>query len=268
MVKETKKSVINYKGNEFTVSGSYKFIQEYEVWKTVCEGISSKRLLSEGRKIRREREGKKKGTIDTKSGQPHPDDLYGQLRQHVTSAYRREKSPNKGGTGTFTLLNDIDEIMKDFPDIGILTEEHREDLEAFKKKIDGFNEPNSTLNPRNITFKSPKKYDKKGKNIGGADEVEVYYGHYANEWFKTKYPDAKKAPAKWYSTSKNTANPPLAQALFGKGDLVKIGLKQVIDIAIAELDKDIDNVNIVVRRPSLLNRFKSIRKHDFSLLIQ
>ena len=60
MVKETKKSVINYKGNEFTVSGSYKFIQEYEVWKTVCEGISSERLLSEGRKIRREREGKKK----------------------------------------------------------------------------------------------------------------------------------------------------------------------------------------------------------------
>ena len=266
MTKETKKSVINYKGNEFTISGTYKFLDEYKLWKKTCEDVSSKRMLSEGRKIRREREGKKVGQIDTKSGQPHPDDLYGQLEQHVTANYRRDNSPNKGGTGTFNLLRKINQFMKDFPDVGILTEEHREDLEKFKKDIDDFNKPNSTLNPRNITFKSPSKYDKKGKNIGGPKEVDVYFGHYANEWFKTKYPEAKKAPPKWYSTSKNTANPPLAQALFGKGELVKVGLKQVIDIAIAELNKDIDNVNIVVRRPSMLNRFKSIRKHVFSLL--
>ena len=101
-----------------------------------------------------------------------------------------------------------------------------------------FAEPNSTLNPRNITFKSPKKYDSKGNNLGTKDDMEVYYGHYANDWFSKKYPKAKKAPKEWYNKSKNSANPPLAQALFGRGNLVKIGLKDEIDIAVVGLDKD------------------------------
>ena len=262
-----KKAVISLNGNDITINGTYKFIDEYNKWEKKCQSISSKRLLSEGRKIRRDREGKKKGQIDTKSGQAHPNTLYGQLEQHVTSSYRRDNSPNKGGTGTFTLLKDIQQFMKDFPNVGFLTEEHREDLEAFKKKIDKYAEPNSTLNPKNITFKSPKKFDNKGKNLGSGEESkEVYYGHYANKWFKTKYPDAKQAPETWYSKSKNSANPPLAQALFGRGDLVKIGLKDVIDIAIAELNKGIENIDVQVRRPSELSRFSAIRKHVFSLL--
>jgi len=266
-----KKAVISLNGNDITINGTYKFIDEYNKWKKKCQSISSKRLLSEGRKIRSDREGKKKGQIDTKSGKPHPENLYAQLEQHVTSSYRRDNSPNKGGTGTFTLLKDIQQFMKDFPDIGFLTEEHRgileTDKDSFKKKIDKYAEPNSTLNPKNITFKSPKKFDNKGKNLGSGEESkEVYYGHYANKWFKTKYPDAKQAPETWYNKSKNTANPPLAQALFGRGDLVKIGLKDVIDIAIAELNKGIENIDVLVRRPSLLSNFTSIRKHVFSLL--
>ena len=156
--------------------------------------------------------------------------------------------------------------MEDFKDVGIMTEEHRKDLEAFQKQINDFNEPNGTLNPRNITFKSPKKYDSKGKNLGTKEDMEVYYGHYANDWFNKKYPKAKKAPKEWYSKSKNSANPPLAQALFGRGNLVKIGLKDVIDIAVAELDKAIESIELLVRRPSQLSRFKSIRKHVFGLL--
>tara|TARA_R110000824_G_scaffold40715_11_gene121789 strand:- start:485 stop:1648 length:1164 start_codon:yes stop_codon:yes gene_type:complete len=266
-----KKAVISLKGNDITINGTYKFIDEYNKWVKKCQSISSKRMLSEGRKIRRDREGKKKGQIDTKSGQAHPNNLYAQLEQHVTSSYRRDNSPNKGGKGTFTLLKDIQQFMKDFPDVGFLTEEHRGILEtdndSFKKKIDKYAEPNSTLNPKNITFKSPKKFDNKGNNLGSGEESKgVYYGHYANKWFKTKYPDAKQAPEGWYSTSKNTANPPLAQALFGRGDLVKVGLKDVIDIAIAELNKGIENIDVQVRRPSELSRFTAIRKHVFSLL--
>ena len=262
----TKKAVLNIKGNKITVNGVYKFLEQYDAWKKKCTSISSKRMMSEGRKIRKPRENKKVGTVDTRSGQPHPANLYLQLEQHVTSNYRRDNSPNKGTTGTFRLLADIDEFMEDFKDVGIMTEEHRKDLEQFQKDINEFAEPNSTLNPKNITFKSPKKYDSKGNNLGTKDDMEVYYGHYANDWFSKKYPKAKKAPKEWYSKSKNSANPPLAQALFGRGNLVKIGLKDVIDIAVAELDKAIESVELVVRRPSQLSNFMSIRKHVFSLL--
>jgi len=261
-----KKAVISLKGSDITVNGVYKFLEQYETWKQKCSSISSKRMMSEGRKIRKPRENKKVGQVDTKSGQAHPDNLYLQLEQHVTSSYRRDNSPNKGSTGTFKLLADIDEFMKDFKDIGVMTEEHRIDLEKFQKEIDDFNKPNGTLNPRNITFKSPKKYDSKGKNLGTKEDTEVLYGHFANDWFSKKYPKAKKAPKEWYSSSKNTANPPLAQALFGRGNLVKIGLKDVIDIAVAELDKAIESIELLVRRPSQLSRFKSIRKHVFGLL--
>ena len=261
-----KKAVLNIKGNKITVNGVYKFLEQYDAWKKKCASISSKRMMSEGRKIRKPRENKKVGTVDTRSGQPHPANLYLQLEQHVTSNYRRDNSPNKGTTGTFRLLADIDEFMEDFKDVGIMTEEHRKDLEQFQKDINEFAEPNSTLNPKNITFKSPKKYDSKGNNLGTKDDMEVYYGHYANDWFSKKYPKAKKAPKEWYSKSKNSANPPLAQALFGRGNLVKIGLKDVIDIAVVELDKAIESVELVVRRPSQLSNFMSIRKHVFSLL--
>lgn len=262
----TKKAVLNINGNKITVNGVYKFLEQYNAWKKKCTSISSKRMMSEGRKIRKPRENKKVGTVDTRSGQPHPANLYLQLEQHVTSNYRRDNSPNKGTTGTYRLLADIDEFMEDFKDVGIMTEEHREDLEDFQRQINEFAEPNSTLNPRNITFKSPKKYDSKGKNLGTKEDMDVYYGHYANDWFSKKYPKAKKAPKEWYSKSKNSANPPLAQALFGRGNLVKIGLKDVIDIAVAELDKAIESIELAVRRPSRLSRFKSIRKHVFGLL--
>ena len=261
-----KKAVVSLKGSDITINGVYKFLEQYKTWKKKCSSISSKRMMSEGRKIRKPRENKKVGQIDTKSGQAHPANLYLQLEQHVTSNYRRDNSPNKGTTGTYRLLADIDEFMEDFKDVGIMTEEHRKDLEAFQKQINDFNEPNGTLNPRNITFKSPKKYDSKGKNLGTKEDMEVYYGHYANDWFNKKYPKAKKAPKEWYSKSKNSANPPLAQALFGRGNLVKIGLKDVIDIAVAELDKAIESIELLVRRPSQLSRFKSIRKHVFGLL--
>lgn len=92
---EKKKSVIRVGDTDIEVRGSFKFIDEYETWVKKCQGIGRKKLLSEGRKIRKPREGKKVGQIDTKSGQPHPANLYLQLKEHVTSGYRRDRSPNK-----------------------------------------------------------------------------------------------------------------------------------------------------------------------------
>lgn len=259
---EKKKSVIKVGNTDIEVRGSFKFIDEYEAWVKKCQGIGRKKLLSEGRRIRKPREGKKVGQIDTKSGQLHPANLYLQLKEHVTSGYRRDRSPNKGSTGAFTLLDDIEEFMEEFKEDKILLVSHVKKLQEFQEAIEGFEEATSTLNPRNTVFNFPAKSDADGNAIG--KEKDQVYGHYANEWYNKKY--GKKAPPTWYSDTPNTANPPLAQALFGRGDLIKVGLKDILKIALAESNKAIENMHLQVNLPSKLAIFPPVRKHVLGLL--
>ena len=237
----------------------YEFKKFYDTWLKVCEGISSKQILSDGRRK------------DGKIVRPTPRTLYGQLEEHVTSAFRRPNSKNDGTDGTFKLLEEIRKFMnEDYK--GVLLEVHRKKLADFRDRLEKF-EGASSYNPKRIFFTRPARWVKSGKKAGqaiGTKTVKVY-GHYADEYYKAKYQNKEgyqgKAPESWYSTDiDGSQNPPLAQALFGNGELVKIGLITIIDRAIEELDNPIDNISIVAKRPSELRRIPSVRKHVFSLL--
>ena len=48
-----KKAVVSLKGSDITINGVYKFLEQYKTWKKKCSSISSKRMMSEGRKIKK-----------------------------------------------------------------------------------------------------------------------------------------------------------------------------------------------------------------------
>ena len=78
------------------------------------------------------------------------------------------------------------------------------------------------------------------KVVVASDEEEPIYGHYVDKYFVAKYPEkGYKVKDGWHSKTMNTANPPLAQALFGGGDLgIEKGLIDIVDGAIEELKKE------------------------------
>ena len=254
-----KKSVKQLMDATVQYQEEYEFKKFYDTWLKTCEDISSEQIMSSGR------------TKDGKKARPTPKDLYGQLEEHVTAAYRRPNSKNKGDDGTYKLLEAIRKFMNEEYK-GILLEVHRETLAEFSDKLEKF-EGNSSYNPKRIVFTRPARWQKRGNKRGqaiGKETVKVY-GHYADEFYEAKYKGKEgyqgKAPDSWYSTDiDGPQNPPLAQALFGGGELVKIGLITIIDRAIEELDNEIDNISIVAKRPSELRRIPSVRKHVFSLL--
>jgi hypothetical protein len=260
MVKKTKKASKQFFDNVIEYEGDFDFPKLYEDWKASCKKHDSKAIMSMGRM----KDGKRERT--------NPKDLYDQLEEHVTAAYRRPNSPNKGNTGTYKLLQQIDKFFtKTYK--GVLLEAHRPILLNFKRKLSKFNQAGSTLNPRNITFTRPARFETRGKNKGKAigDKTIVIYGHYADEYYKAKYEGKAGyqgvAPDSWIKTVKNKANPPLAQALFGGGELVSVGLIQVVNTAIQELDKGYHMViKVKGGRVQDLSTITSLRKHVFKLL--
>lgn len=241
-------------------STEFEFKKEYEDWKRACGSHSAEKIMSVGRTVKGERQRK------------NPPNLYAQLEEHVTTAFIRPKSSNTGTDGTFKLLQEIDKFMLEQYK-GVLLEAHRPKLLSFKDKLEKF-DGKSTLNPRRLYFTRPTNWEERGKKKGQAigKETEKIYGHYADEYYEAKYKGKKgyqgKAPSSWYSTDiDGPQNPPLAQALFGKGDLITgKGLIDIINLAIEELEKPIDNIEIVPKRPSSLSPISSFRKHVQSLL--
>ena len=235
-------------------SPTLDFIADYIAWETKCKGISDKDIQSEGRKTK---EGKKSV----------PNTLFGQLEQHVTSAYRRPNSSNRGDKGVFEVLKDIAKTIKGKK---ILTKENLEDLEKIQDKLAIFEQAGSKLNPRNILFHTPTSFDKVkrgGKTVViASDDEEPIYGHYVDDYFVAKYPEKNyEVKDGWHSKTKNKANPPLAQALFGSGDGgglgIQKGLIDIVDSAIEELKKEgIDLYTIGVKRASALALMGGIRK--------
>ena len=238
----------------------YEFKKAYDNWKDLCDSISDKDIISMGR------------TVKGKRTRKTPPTLYGQLEEHVTPNFIRPESSNTGNDGTFKLLKEIDKFMKDQYK-GVLLKAHRPKLLNFKDKLEKFS-GESTLNPKRIFFTRPKNYqERRGKRKGqaiGREKMKIY-GHFADDYYEAKYKGKEgyqgKAHETWYSYEEDgPQNPPLAQALFGKGNLIKVGLVEIIDLAIKELKKPIDNIEIVPKRPSYLKNITSVRKHVQSLL--
>lgn len=218
MPKNTKKATMRTSsGVVYQIDGQYDFKQKYSDWVTDCKGHSKESIMSVGKK-----------------GNPKPENLYAQLEEHVTENWVRPNSRNKGkNKGAFRLLKLINDSMtqKD-----IYTARDLKEIESYVRRIKvRYEKASSSYNPRNILFTRQKAFSGKGKNFKIEDDEDIsLYGHYADEFYAAKY-GKKKAPSSWYSLSRNQANPPLAQALFGKGDLITVGLLDVLEEAVEQL---------------------------------
>lgn len=219
MPKKTKKAVFKTSGGvEYEIDGQYDFKQKYADWMSDCKGHSKEKIMSTGKK-----------------GNPKPANLYAQLDEHVTENWVRPNSRNKGkNKGVFRLLKLINDSMtqKD-----IYTDKDLDEIKSYVRRIKvRYAGANSSYNPRNILFTRLKRFSGKGESFKIEDDEESYvYGHYADDYYAAKY-DKPKAPSSWYSSEKDTANPPLAQALFGGGDLITVGLLDVLEEAVKQLE--------------------------------
>lgn len=265
---KTKKATININGSDVEID-EYRFKRDYLKWKSQCESVSSEVMASIG-------SPHMKGS--SKRGQ-YPKNLYLQLKAHVVK-YLRPTSKNPGNTGTSTV---IDQIDKSITEVEVYTLKQLSFLEDLSTELDEILETEK-INPRNTLFTSkrgakrdeaiPEK-DRKAKNIRakykmkGGEEVEIY-GHYRDSYFEAKYgePELKG----WWSYEKDSANPPLAQAIYGstgKGKSVGItkGLVQILEEALEEIPKKSPSIRLAVQRNSgSLSAIPSVRKTIFDLL--
>jgi len=237
-----KKATVNVGGGATATFGQFNFKAEYTSWKEKCSSLKRDTISPIAQKGKGEKYTGRKRSVNV------PEDLYEQLKQHATASFVRPQSPNKGDDGFKFLLDEIeDALMKK----EIYTADDLEELEKYEKEILSMLRANSTLNPRNITFKSPKKF----KMVNGEMVVdknagkETYYGHYANEYFQQKYGISASKVEGWSSKSKNTATPPLYQAIAGGSLFPKGGLLNVIENAIDEIES----------KPFVLESISSLR---------
>ena len=245
---KTKKSTITLSnGTQVELNGQYDFKKSYTDWMTTCKGISSADILSVG-----------------KEGEPKPANLYLQLDEHVTDNWVRPNSTNKGKQqGAFKLLAAINESMTTKK---LYTGRDLKEIQKFIRRVLVFKKNNS-YNPQNIYFTRPTKFTGSGKDLEIIDDKPMeIYGHYADDYFKAKYPDKKQAPSSWYNKAKNTSKPPLFQALFG-GTLVTTGLLDVLVEAEAQIkNMKITHLSFQPARISNLAGIPSLRKEVLRIL--
>ena len=263
---KTKKATINLNGSSIEID-EYNFKKDYLIWKKQCESVSSEVMASTGSPHMRG--ASKRGK--------YPKNLYLQMKAHVVK-YLRSTSKNPGNTGTSTVIDQIDESILN---VEVYTLKQLDFLEDLSVELDEILDVDN-INPRNTLFTSMKGA-KRGEKIKskegessrakykmeGGEEVPIY-GHYRDPYFELKYGEPEKKG--WWSYEKNTANPPLAQAIYGsggKGESVGItkGLVQILEEALEEIPKKGSNINLSVQRKSgSLAAIPSVRKAVFSLL--
>ena len=145
----------------------------------------------------------------------------------------RPNSKNDGTTGSFLSLKNIDRIALKRKN-GIFYEDDIDALEVLEGDIKDL-EDHPTLNPQNIMFSIPSRYNKKTGSYPKGVKMVPVYGHYLDDYFKTKH-GRKDGDKSWVNSQPDTATPPIYQALFG-GTLVTEGLLTIIEDSIVELDE-------------------------------
>lgn len=219
ITKKEKKSIEVVNGNPIEIAGSFDLGAAFSKWKETARkyktsDISPKPPQGEG------------GTKNPKQ-KVIPKDLLGQVTNHVTSSVARANSPNKGSTGIYTVLNKIE---KEIVNKQIFTELDRDVIEGFINLLESFL-THETLNPQNIVFKRPVKFRVvKGKlQIPSKEKTEIF-GHYLDDYFKARYPKVKLPTGyeRWSSKERNTAEPPLYQAIYGGEMFPEGGLLEVL----------------------------------------
>ena len=234
MVKREKKSIEVINGNPVEMSGSFDFEQAFNDWQAKCRSYKTSQISP---KPPQDENG---GTKNPKS-KFVPKDLLGQVRNHVSASVARPDSPNKGDSGLYKALEEIDSKLKT---IKVFTQAEKQILEKFKNGLESFL-THPTLNPQNIVFKRPKRYRKVDGELRVPSKAKIkIYGHYIDDYFIKRYPKLK-VPAgseNWSSTTRNKATPPLYQAIYGGDMFPKGGLIEVIESAIEQIEKPIEPV--------------------------
>ena len=138
-----------------TVGGVIKFKKDFEDWEKKCRGANS---------------GMKSGS------------LLSAVENHVTKP--RTGSPNDGNTGAHTMLRRIRKMLVDRAN-GIFFEEDAETLEAIVNDLEGLKD-DASLNPQNIVFSIPKKFNAKTGSYARGVEMEKVYGHYLSTFYSKK----------------------------------------------------------------------------------
>ena len=211
-------------GDATLEGGPISFPQDYANWKRKCLSL-------------------KGGAIGVLKG-----NLYSAVREHAIDV--RPASDNDGTTGSYLELAKLNSIMVSRKN-GIFFEQDYEDFEAIEADIrDLLDHP--TLNPQNIMFSIPSKYNKKTGAYPKGVAMEPIYGHYLDDYFKTKHKDdlqGRTYNSTWSNKEQNTATPPIYQALVG-GELVPMGLLEVLEKAQEELENREFKLTIDTAKPA------------------
>jgi len=206
------------------------FPAQFEEWKKTCRSLSG-------------------AAIGVKIGS-----LLSAVQKHAVPV--RPASDNDGNTGSFTKLKDVDSIIRQRKN-GVYFEDDADKFEIIASDIADLLD-HDTLNPQNIMFSVPEKYDKNGNYAKGIKMIPVY-GHYLDKYFKLKH-NRKDGDSSWVNSSKNTATPPIYQALAG-GTLVTVGLLEIMETAVKELDEMEYHLIINTSKPArYLTEIASFRK--------
>jgi hypothetical protein len=224
--KPTKKAKKAYKqveidGNEATQSFDLdSFKKLYEGWKTEC-GVSGAQLHMKSSKT-----------------------LLDLLAAHGDVNIARKSTDDPIDEGAGNVIELIDNMIAEadaieYSDIS--------DLQKALKKLKSLK--GTKGDPRNIVFTVPKfkSVNRESGDYDEEDDVQEIYGHYRTEdYFKYRNLIAKlgnkqaesipPVPDDWWSTEKNSSNPPMAQAMFGGGDIVKTGLVSILEKVLKTLD--------------------------------
>ena len=159
------------------------------------------------------------------------------VQKHGVAQRERAKSPIGLEYSGKKILDELDNFKKfdTGSKVSLVGLQEFKVLRAWMDEVDkGGNSTYSRSNPRNIPFQGIEDVDDNGRGIAPYD----LFGHYRTPVFEDKMAilnpggDYSAVNDKWYSTSQDTAKPPLWQAMYGDGsvDDAFSGSKSLIQI--------------------------------------
>ncbi len=228
-----------FRGQQITQEFDVNFIKSFKTWKTKCESA-------------------KAGTPKTGTTGATQENLFQFVKNHVVADVMRKNSPNQDGQGATNIINRLDAITTQQE---VATEKDIKNIKNFARLLAKVKE-DVNLNPANIPFTTPEDI------VGGRAKYPKEpntFGHYRtplyNKLAGIKGQQKIRVPSSYYSTSRDfNARPPMYQALFGDGTVVKVGLLEVLEKGALALDEAKGGIDIqVIRKPGALAEIPEVK---------
>ena len=198
----------------------------YTKWKNTCQGLSLADIGVTGK-------GHKKDGSAGKST------LLEHVFSHVVPEVQRPGQGGKDGVWQIS-LEKIDSLIQD--EDAIIDEKDKSTLVSFIRQLERM--AGSDRDPRNIPFTIAETFKKVGDKWQ-VDTDKEWFGHYRT----AKYIEKRKkvdevdekisaVSATWVSETKNTAKPPMWQAIFAGADIPNGGAGDLLDAGILKILQD------------------------------